>query len=111
MKPLKTELAWAAGLFDGEGWIGINKLPSGHYLRMALMSTSKELVDRFHSTIGVGKINGPYIVKDHKPAYQWRASSKEAEQVIELLSPYLADYSLSRIESAKQKVWRKKSKG
>lgn len=56
----EVEVIWAAGFFDGEGWISVNKQPSGNDLRMAVAGTQESAVRRFQAaTGGLGRINGP----------------------------------------------------
>lgn len=55
------ELAWAAGLFEGEGWISSHaKGELGTYAILGLTSTDEDVVRRFSSAIGVGSVTGPY---------------------------------------------------
>jgi hypothetical protein len=56
--PSDTERAWAAGFFDGEGWIGANKAKGYTYLKMAVVQTGSTItLDRFNAAIGgVGSI-------------------------------------------------------
>jgi hypothetical protein len=56
-----VEIAWAAGLFDGEGTATI----CGGQRRLAVKMADEESVRRFHAAIGVGKVYGPY---EHRTA-------------------------------------------
>lgn len=109
MKPLQEELAWCAGFFDGEGWIGINSVPSGKYLRMAVASTNEAMIKRFTAAVNCGRMSGPFNDKRpaNNPVWYWRASSDEALEVTELLAPWLSEYSIKRIEAAKAKRYRR----
>jgi hypothetical protein len=56
--PPDTERAWAAGFFDGEGWIGSNHAKGYTYVKMAVVQTGSRItLDRFNAAIGgVGQI-------------------------------------------------------
>ena len=77
-------IAWAAGLFEGEGSIvsfGVRK----HQRSLTLAMTDEDIVLRFAATIGVGKIYGPYGYasstsrrrEHHKQYWRWSVSDKE----------------------------------
>lgn len=57
----REELAWAAGLFDGEGYVGCNKHTKKKYrhLRINVGQTDTEVLCRFSDAVGLGRINGP----------------------------------------------------
>ena len=92
-KLFREELMWAAGLFEGEGCLGVRLwkgTPSIPTLQLA--STDEDVVRRFHAAVGVGNFNGPYQYgtdKDgvaKKPYWQWSALGYErAQAVIALL--------------------------
>lgn len=67
-----AEFAWAVGLFEGEGTIHAGrKGPRGasrSQRRLCLGTTDLDVLQRFHAAVGVGKIDGPRIVKDRKTA-------------------------------------------
>jgi hypothetical protein len=56
--PPEIERAWAAGFFDGEGWIGSHKTKDYTYLKMAVVQTGSTVtLERFNAAIGgVGSI-------------------------------------------------------
>lgn len=57
----REELAWAAGLFDGEGWVGpINKRRE---IGIRVGQVDRRVLDRFAAAVGVGTIYGPYRLK------------------------------------------------
>ncbi len=66
------EIAWAAGLFEGEGCITKN----GNSPALRLNSTDEETVIRFQRIIGAGAVYGPYQYNsrdgsERKPASIW----------------------------------------
>jgi len=66
------EIAWAAGLFEGEGCI---TMTSGHAV-LRLSNTDEWVVRRFAEIVGRGVVYGPYENRsnDHfvrKPFFVW----------------------------------------
>lgn len=90
----ETELAWAAGFFDGEGYVGTSK--SGRYLniRCAIgQSYSPETLYRFLSAVGVGKVVGPFkrANREHGDYWIWRCSgTNQSKAVFDKLLPFLS---------------------
>jgi hypothetical protein len=81
--PSEAEVAWAAGLFDGEGTIFAGKI--NRYRRqsvrlyMAVAMTDHEPVERFHDVVGVGRIVWlPSPDPSRKPKHRWEVSSNGA---------------------------------
>lgn len=56
MRTPGEEIAWAAGLFEGEGCM----TRSGSQKVMRLVSTDEDTVRRFWEIVAVGKVYGPY---------------------------------------------------
>lgn len=104
---VETEIAWAAGFFDGEGYIGMRT--SGqpyqrkdgsfgkqyHSVRMAVVQTGVyaiPLLERFKYAVNnLGTIKGPIKVREGwSERYEWNCDGKEkCEQVIKILDKYL----------------------
>lgn len=95
----RLELAWAAGIIDGEGCISIHKnLPnpkihrvSPHYtLTIQVAMTHEETVRRMKAVFGVGSV-GSYTPKNttHKPYWMWTCSSSDAVEVIKSVQGFL----------------------
>ena len=79
------EVAYLAGLFDGEGTIGIQKVKNGYGLRIQIQIYNKityEIQDNFG-----GSAYGPY--GKEKKAYIWRCNGLNAGKILELIFPYL----------------------
>lgn len=58
-----TDIAWAAGLFEGEGSAVCYNLPNRKdsiRVSVVLPSTDKDVVEKFHKIFNVGSVNGPY---------------------------------------------------
>ncbi len=87
----KLDLAWAAGLFDGEG--SVNNAAKGK-LRLSVAQTDREVLDRFAKAVGLGTVNGPYGPYEDgptkKPLFAYTANTRHAEKVLNDLWPYLS---------------------
>lgn len=69
---MSTELAWAAGLYDGEGCV--SSTGTGAQAVVGQSSSSDEAPEvlvRFQRAVGAGKINGPYLRPNRRPHYRW----------------------------------------
>lgn len=78
----REERAWAAGFFDGEGWVGRNGRAT-HSIRITLSQIDRVTLDRFCSAVGVGKVCGPFADRVNmrknrgaRPYWVFRASSR-----------------------------------
>ncbi|ASR76460.1 LAGLIDADG endonuclease [Streptomyces phage Sushi23] len=89
----KLNLAYYAGLFDGEGCVSINKVKGyngrkdSFQLRASVSSTNKPILDRLHMKFGG-------VVVERKRAgaqlsWQWVLTSRMARDFLTLLEPYL----------------------
>jgi len=104
---VSTELAWAAGFFEGEGNVYVPPPSQGRGLRLTLGQSSDdgpppELV-RFRDAVGgVGTIvpTGPNALSV-KQRWRWRVQRRDlAEQVLDLLAPYFTTQpSRERLET------------
>src|SRR5438128_9930242 len=97
----ETELAWAAGLFEGEGCITFDKRDARAYARVKMCD--QEPLQRFAQIIQVGKLYGPYTPKitRHSDYFVWFARNKEAFAAIALLAPWLSKRRLARLAEVK----------
>ena len=83
----RTDLAWAAGLFEGEGCITVIN-PEGHKSsrggpRLALNSTDEDVLQKFIGVVGCGRMNGPYHNGPRrKPIWHWVCGGFENVQAI-----------------------------
>jgi hypothetical protein len=88
----KIALAWAAGLFEGEGSITHRSShgdTSGRVpIACRLALTDEDVIRRFHKVVGVGRLYGPYTHinardsgKPRKPHWLWATTNFEHAQV------------------------------
>lgn len=92
-----TMIAWAAGLFEGEGSMFLVKQIRNEkeykYTRMELRMTDQDVVEKFRDVLGVGRIhykNSPSLKPNWKDSWCWQLTNKEeCRQVIDKFWPYL----------------------
>ena len=103
--PVNTELAWAAGFFDGEG--------NAHFCRnsrtvgLSVTQTSLPELQRFQSTLGVGRVYGPYINKGprNNPHWQYRIKGfQHYQHAMCLLWRFLCQRKKDQLKRA-QRSW------
>ena len=96
----EIEIAWAAGLFEGEGCICVYNRPARgkdswrRGVTMNLTSTDRDVVEKFASVVGVGSVSTLSEARKakphHKDQFRWLiASAKDVETVIRLFLPHL----------------------
>jgi hypothetical protein len=83
------ELAWAAGLFEGEGWFGLTT--KARHVRpiakAAVSSSDRDVMDRFAAAVGFGNVTGPYQQTGFgtKPMFRWGVGSFQRVQALTAL--------------------------
>ena len=100
---MSTELAWAAGFFDGEGCFSVIKRKNQEpNLVISITQADVRPLKRFAKIVNLG-IRGPIFRKDsgfgQKGHYLVRTSGKEAWRVAHLLMPYLSEPKKEQYQS------------
>lgn len=97
-----VQVAWAAGLFEGEGTIGYQEQNGRIRVRFALATTDLDVLEHFREAVGCGYINGPkWRELSTKPIWLWAATSRaDAALLSDLLYPFLGDRRRSALERA-----------
>jgi len=91
------DVGWAAGFFEGEGYIGfnysLNKIYNRTYPRLVLSVSQvyREPLDKLKEVLIVGSVRGPYgpYSTTRQAYYQYQTSGDKAVLAIELMLPYL----------------------
>jgi len=91
------QLAWAAGLFEGEGTVTL----CGGRPRLAVKMNDEQAVRRFAETVKAGKVYGPYGPYKSSLAkrqhFVWIGEKGAAEMVAALLWPWLGPRVRTRL--------------
>lgn len=97
----KLELAWAAGLFEGEGCIRTDTIKGRwrrdgsrggpyFYPRLDMSLTDEDVINRFCAAVG-GRVRGPYLKEGRKPIWYWSAQNNEAIAIMQKLRSFLGE--------------------
>jgi len=100
----QQRIAWAAGLFEGEGSISSSR---ERQVRLRLWMTDEDVVRRFCEIVGVGHVKGPYGPYDRgtKQLWAWDLIKKaDVKKVLEMFQPWLGARRLDQILTAMQKA-------
>jgi hypothetical protein len=101
--PKVTEIAWAAGFFDGEGCTYTNFVRNPRTfpnlgLRIKISQAGgvhgKAVLERFRDAVGVGRVGGPrrYSACNHRTdVYSYDIQGDGALEVLRMLEPYLSE--------------------
>jgi LAGLIDADG-like domain len=108
-----SEIAWAAGLFEGEGTMYIAN-DRWRQPTVSVTSTDLDVLEKFASIMGVGKV---YKRQDnrketYKTAYKWSVQSRnDVVQVLELLMPFLCSRRKAKAEELLARAYEMVDKG
>jgi hypothetical protein len=101
------EIAWAAGLFDGEGTAFASKTMKrarvNVRLHMSVRMTTRSDIERFARAVCLGVVRGPYRRDDpkRKPIWAWVAGTEaDVRQCIALLWPFLGSNKRAQAQVA-----------
>jgi hypothetical protein len=86
----EEELAWAAGLFEGDGSITRN----GTVPVLQMKLCDEDVLRRFSDIMRVGTVYGPYSYEQadghkRKPFWVWNCQSANAEHALRCMAPWL----------------------
>jgi len=91
MSLTERELAWAAGLFEGEGTIRINKATRSNlgHLVACVVNTDRQILEFFAARWG-GRVNRHSLAGPNaKPAWYWTVGAGRAAAFIRDILPFL----------------------
>lgn len=107
----KSDLHWAAGFFQGEGYIGISSTKrklKKDYRYISLKITQyydRTPLDKFFNIFKVGSVIGPHTKKrGDKEVYQYVASNSDAENIIKKIIPILSGKKLIQSSDALKSI-------
>ena len=83
------DLAWSAGILDGEGCFSI--APTGSSPCITMDSTSKVVVDEFHRLFGGTPVSLKRKTEINRRVYRWSVYGPSAVEICKEVIPYLRD--------------------
>lgn len=100
-----ASIAWAAGLFEGEGSI---LCPSGHYQRLRLGMTDEDVVRRFQAIAGCGTVRRAQPrAAGWRPLFVWQVSDRgNVSRLLGLWLPYFGGRRAERAVEALERISR-----
>lgn len=86
-----NDLCYFAGLFDGEGCIGLAKMKkeNSYSFSLSMGMTSPKAINDFYNAFG-GRVKlREYPHPNWRPLYHWYVYGKRAELILRTLAPFL----------------------
>lgn len=83
-------IAWAAGLIEGEGCFTLHSDGKAPYFLMDM--TDKDVLENFQKVFPNTNLRGPYLHKNkpkHKPRYRIDAYNNACKEIMQAVFPYL----------------------
>lgn len=94
MKP--TDAAWAAGIVDGEGCIGIYRVVQTGYpgrfayrVTVTVGNTDPRMLERLRAVFGGSLYTAKRSETGRKPMWQWLVINADAVAMLKAIRPYL----------------------
>jgi hypothetical protein len=104
MDHLDSNIAWAAGLFEGEGSIHVSSQGNRYRwprVQITLGSTDHDVVARFVEIVGVGRIHTQTRPnRNHRTMYRWDVRGLEAAAILKAFMPWLGARRRAKAEEA-----------
>jgi len=96
MSEWREALACAAGLFNGEGYVGFQPRSRKEYgaLKLSIAQNDRRVLDTFRETVGLGTVRGPYGPYRNGQSEHWQYNSSGFQQiqaVMAMLWPWLCE--------------------
>jgi hypothetical protein len=93
------DVAWAAGLFEGEGCLHESQRRGRIDISARLTMCDEDIVRRFATVVGFGTVRGPIESKrpNHNPTWEWYTQRRALVfELIALFAPYFGDRRSAR---------------
>ena len=95
------DIAWAAGLWEGEGCWSISRKPDGSLASVVarLSMTDADVVERFAATVGFGRVRSKATPSGRRPVTEWSTARRESVQgLVRMFRPYLGERRLAKAQ-------------
>ena len=108
---LEVDIAWAAGLFEGEGSMSTpsyetQSFGTAYQAVLEIVTSDLDVLERFISIVGAGSQPRPYnkgakgTLPHHKQCYSWCCTNRvEVRRILSLFMPY---FGMRRMMRAKE---------
>jgi len=83
-----TELAYIAGIIDGDGSIGVNRWKGGYRIAIQVCMRNPKVPVWLKQTIGGCLVE---TSKDNKPLYKWVVGGEQGKKLCQSILPYLVE--------------------
>jgi hypothetical protein len=104
----EAEIAWAAGIIEGEGCIGWVTRTS---VSVNVSMTDEDVIRRLHAVLGVGGVTA-HDRSPHKTQYRWSVRNRDgAEFVLRAIRPWMGQRRGVRIDEALERLERNPGRG
>lgn len=116
MTATREQLAWAAGIFEGEGCISLLRRRSPrsdiHSVMVSMYMTDRDVIERFSEIVSIGHLtHGPFKKDTNLLGHVWQTGKFEhAQALIALLWPWLGDRRRARAVEVLQATHNTRSK-
>ena len=91
-----TDIVWAAGLFEGEGYIYTN---ADHYRCIGIEMTDKDVMQRYAAVVGYGQLKPRKTVPANRKQ-SWRWDIGKRSEVLRILKDFLPHFGKRRSAKA-----------
>ena len=96
-----TDIVWAAGLFEGEGYISTNtKTKTNHYWCIGIEMTDKDVLDRYANVIGSNLLRPRKTMKKLQKKQSWIVVTTKRSEVLRILKMFLPHFGKRRAAKA-----------
>lgn len=93
----EQEIAWAAGLFEGEGSMTLHESGGNTWLAIQLSMVDRDVVERFHQIVGAGTVRIQHRkCERHNTLRTWRVGGADAAEIIIGFLPYFGERRRAR---------------
>jgi hypothetical protein len=83
-----NEIAWVAGLLEGEGCFSLTKAKNRMYISCSM--TDKDIIEKLYSLIKYGTVIKDKLRPNRKQVYTWRMSNRrEIDIFTSLIKPFM----------------------
>jgi hypothetical protein len=107
-----VDLAWLAGLLEGEGAFMVHHEPTTEtrrarvVIRIAVHMTDRDVVERVREIVGLGTVlRKPPGKRHHKETFRWAISAKAPTlKLMQILRPHMGERRTAQIDACLQAV-------